>query len=1270
VNPSIAADIAAIQSISAVPTVLEAVSEITGLRFACVARVTGESWTACAVLDKIGFGLQPGGELDVATTLCNEVRSTNAAIVIDKASDDKQYCNHLTPQMYGFESYISIPLHRANGEYFGTLCALDPIPAKVSDTKIVSTLKLFAELISLQLEAETQLDESQTALLHVRKSAAMQEKRFQLLVSCVTDYAIYMLSPEGYVNSWNAGAQRFKGYTEDEILGQHFSRFYGKEDQAAGIPVRALQIAREKGTFEDEGWRVRKDGSRFWASVVIDPIYDSEDELIGFAKITRDITERKQAEEALHASEEKFRLLVGGVTDYAIYMLSLSGEVTNWNAGAERIKGYASDDVLGTHFSRFYTEEDRASGLPTKALETAIKEGRFESEGWRIRKDGSKFWAHVVIDTIRDEQGKFVGLAKITRDITERRDAAEALERATQGLLQAKTEEYEHLLRLFEQAPGFVCFFRGPDHIYELQNATHHRLAQYKDIIGKPVREALPELEGQGFFELLDNVFATGVPFLGQALPLLVERQPGLPAEVRHIDFVYQPIFGADNKVVGIFSQGSDVTDRVRAEEDSKRKQLELERLIAERTAALEQAEAALAQAHQLQGDKLHLLQLFDQAPGFVAVLKGSEHRFELANRAFYQLVGRSDLIGKSVREALPEVVDQGFVELLDKVFGNGEPFIGYNVEVTVQPEADSTPVTRWLNFIYQPVVGADGTVTSIFVQGNDVTTQKLAQDEVKRYQNELENLVNERTQALEETRAALLHAQKLESIGKLTGGIAHDFNNVLQIVSGNLQLLQAHIGNNQLAANRLETAAAAVDRGAKLSSQLLSFARRQPLEPAVLNLARIVRGMDGMLRQALGEAVEVETVVAGGMWNTQLDPHQLENAILNLAINARDAMDARGKLTIEVGNSMLDDEYVRAHPYLAAGQYVMLAVSDTGTGMTPRVMERAFEPFFTTKPDGVGTGLGLSMVYGFVKQSDGHIRIYSELGHGTTIRMYFPRSFEAETEVVPYSCGPVTGGTETILVVEDDSSVQTTVVAMLTALGYRVLKANNADSALIILKSGVPIDLLFTDVVMPGELRAPELARQAKLLIPGIEVLFTSGYTQNAIVHGGRLDRGVHLLSKPYRREQLALKVRQLFANREQAALAKQPMASAVDSAPNSQTARRRILVVEDNVDSQELACEMLAVLGHEAKGVATAEEAINLLAGEQIDVLFTDVSLPGMSGVELAKHAKQTRPALKVIFASGYGEVTGNMPEFQSIILPKPYDLAKLEEALEQVK
>ena len=265
--------------------------------------------------------------------------------------------------------------------------------------------------------------------------------RYRLLVEAVTDYAIYMLDPEGVVSSWNPGARRFKGYEASEIIGQHFSRFYTDEDRKDGLPARALETARREGKFENEGWRVRKDGTRFWAFVVIDPIRSQDGGIIGFAKITRDLTERKAAEQQLRLSEEQFRLLVQGVTDYAIYMLDLEGRVSNWNPGAQRIKGYLPSEIIGKHFSQFYTESERDGGEPRRAIETAAREGRFEKEGWRVRKDGSRFWAHVVIDPIRDDTGTILGFAKITRDITERKEAQEKLERTREALIQAQKME-------------------------------------------------------------------------------------------------------------------------------------------------------------------------------------------------------------------------------------------------------------------------------------------------------------------------------------------------------------------------------------------------------------------------------------------------------------------------------------------------------------------------------------------------------------------------------------------------------------------------------------------------------------------------------------------------------------------------------------------------------------------------------------------------------------------------------------------------------------
>ncbi len=527
-----------------------------------------------------------------------------------------------------------------------------------------------------------------------------------------------------------------------------------------------------------------------------------------------------------------------------------------------------------------------------------------------------------------------------------------------------------------------------------------------------------------------------------------------------------------------------------------------------------------------------------------------------------------------------------------------------------------------------------------------------------------------EAAEALAKAEAQLRHAQRMEAVGTLTGGVAHDFNNLLQVISSNLQLMTKDVAGNERAEQRLRNALAGVSRGSKLSSQLLAFGRRQPLAPKVVNLGRLVRGLDDMLRRALGEAVEVETVIAGGLWNTFVDVAQVENALLNLAINARDAMEGRGRLTIEAGNASLDAIYAARHAEVMPGQYVVLAVTDTGCGIPADIIEHVFDPFFTTKQEGQGTGLGLSMVFGFVKQSGGHIKIYSEPGQGTTIRIYLPRTRQEEDIATDVETGPVTGGTETVLVVEDDEDVRVAAIEILSDLGYRVLRARDAQSALAIVESGVPIDVLFTDVVMPGTLRSPELARKARERLPSIAVLFTSGYTDNAIVHGGRLDDGIELLSKPYTREALARKLRYILRNQPQKATFRSASSEEPRPITNSHpVGRLRVLLVEDDALIRMSAADMLANLGHSVIEAANASEALAVLEAHAVDVMLTDIGLPGLSGSELAARASQRVPGLKVVFASGRDAVPGGASEgplAKSILLRKPYGPDELAEAL----
>jgi PAS domain S-box-containing protein len=506
----------------------------------------------------------------------------------------------------------------------------------------------------------------------------------------------------------------------------------------------------------------------------------------------------------------RLQLLIDAVVDYAIFQLDESGRIATWNTGAQRIKGYTESEIIGEHFSRFYTEEDQKSEVPQRALQTTADTGKYEAEGWRVRKDGTKFWASVLIDAIRDkETGKLIGFAKVTRDITER---------------------------------------------------------------------------------------------------------------------------------------------------------LETQRKL------------------------------------------------------------------KTVQEQLAV-------------------------------------------------------------------------------------------------------SQKMEAVGQLSGGIAHDFNNLLMIVIGNLETArhQSLKTPTNPALNRaLTNAMRGAQRAAALTGRLLAFSRRQALEPKPIDINKFLAGATDFLQRSLGERIQIETVGAAGLWQVEVDPNQLEAALINLAINARDAMPNGGKLTLEGANIYVDQEYAELNPELPTGQYVVVCVSDTGSGMAPDVLEHAFEPFFTTKELGHGTGLGLSQVYGFVKQSGGHIKIYSEVNQGTTVKIYLPRLLGNSVDEASELDDVVIGSeeAESILLVEDDSDLRTYLADVLRDLNYSVVAAPSAEAAREVLRSGRAIDLLLTDIIMPGA-NGRDLAQEAQRLRPEIRVLYMTGYSRNAVVHQGRLDEGVDLLQKPVSQAQLAMRVR-----------------------------------------------------------------------------------------------------------------------------------------------
>jgi PAS domain S-box-containing protein len=610
------------------------------------------------------------------------------------------------------------------------------------------------------------------------------ERNFRLLVEGITDYAIYMLDPEGHVTNWNKGAERIKGYKAREIVGQHFSTFYTPEDKAAGLPQRALETARKEKHFLAEGWRVRKDGTRFFASVVIDPIFEKR-KLIGFAKITRDITERQNALTELLKSESQFKTLVGGVTDYALYMLDPTGIVSNWNAGGERIKGYSANEIVGQHFSRFYTPGDQAAGKPARALKIALETGRYEEEGWRVRKDGSFFWASVVIDPIRNDAGELIGFAKITRDISERKEAQE----------------------------------------------------------------------------------------------------------------------------------------------------------------------------------RLHAMQ------------------------------------------------------------------------------------------------------------------RQLAE------------------------------SQKFEALGQLTGGVAHDFNNLLMVISGSVHAIRKEV-TGEKALRALQSIDGASQRAASLTRQLLTFARRQNVQPQSIKLSERLNVLRDVLTSGLGSTMSLTIDVADDVWNIVADPNEFETALVNLVVNARDAMPEGGSVIISAKNVPEKAE-------------VAISVEDTGVGIPDDIAAKVFDPFFTTKAVGKGTGLGLSQVHGFAHQAGGTVGLKSVLGHGTTITISLPRATEQPTSDQPQAPSK---GSGTVLLVEDNPEVATVSTGLLEQLGYHVRWATDASAALAELEND-GIDIVFSDVVMPGKMDGIGLAKIIREKNPKIPILLVTGYSASTKEIGSQFP----ILRKPYQLHELSRELQKL---------------------------------------------------------------------------------------------------------------------------------------------
>ncbi len=810
-----------------------------------------------------------------------------------------------------------------------------------------------------------------------------------------------------------------------------------------------------------------------------------------------------------------------------------------------------------------------------------------------------------------DEHGHIVGMLDTVVETT-------AKVQAERKARSARTRQQ----RLLQQMPGFVGVLAGPEHRFEYVNDAYAKIAGPRNFIGRTVREVFPELPGQGYYEILDQVYASGEPVQATALPLQLQGE----AHLRHIDILYEAIRDEGGAVNGIFVGGYDVTERVQAQaavlaSEARLRALnaDLERRVIERT-------LSRGRAWQVSPELLCVINAEGQ---FEAANPAWEHTLgwteeEMQNTSFRQLVHPDDLAaserawadaserglpvlrfenryrmkaggwrwlswvavpedGKvycitrdvqderdraaalaertAERDVLATIVQttDAFIQVLDlnyrflainqanadeyeRVYGQ-RPAVGDSLpellagagpgaqaalalwqramageSFTMQGQFGNPAIAqRQYELKFEVLRAADGTQIGAFATGTDITDRLRQQA------------------AFEEAQEALRQAQKMEAVGQLTGGIAHDFNNLLAAMSGSLQVMKMQMarGKHEGMARYIEMCERSVRSAASLTQRLLAFSRRQTLDPRPVDLNRLVAGMEDLIRRTVGPTVELRISAASNLWATRIDPSQLENALLNLCINARDAMMPQGgQLAITTANETLDERSAREQE-LAPGEYLSLCVADSGAGMPPGLVKRIFDPFFTTKPMGQGTGLGLSMVYGFVRQSGGQVRVQSTPGQGTTMCLYLPRHLgdaagPKATAAAARALAPADG--ETVLVIEDEETIRALLNEVLTEAGYRVLQADSGPSGLRVLQGHERIDLLVTDVGLPGGLNGRQVADAGRAMRAGLKVLFITGYVENAAVGNGLMEEGMAILTKPFEMPHLVNKVRQML--------------------------------------------------------------------------------------------------------------------------------------------
>nr|WP_314624976.1 PAS domain S-box protein [uncultured Noviherbaspirillum sp.] len=895
----------------------------------------------------------------------------------------------------------------------------------------------------------------------------LSEMRNRQILDSAIDYAIIATDLDGVVSRWNKGAERILGWREEEMIGQALGCIFTQQDQAGSQLQRDMQAALCDGVVPDERWHLRKSGVSFRARGETNALRDETGAVTGFVKVLRDCTGEHMAAQALAASNDQLQRAqsAGGV---GVFTVELDTGRVRATPAFCRIFGLPPTDTLDANdveATIFPEDQGLMSSSTSRRNGTAPTRAQY-----RIRRadTGEVRWIARSAEFQCNAAGQPVSMDGVVQDVTERH------------LAEIQLRNSEEKFRTLAQAL--------PNHVWSAR--PDGQIDWFNEQVRAYAGEDNEALAGAGWLSIVhpddaERALAAWLHALANQTVYEVEFR------IRRHDGAYRwflaralPMRDAEGRVTHWLGTNTDMEDQRAARE-----------ILVSTNAALEQrVEAQARERDRIWNLSQDLL-----------VIVGADAYFRDVNPACMRILGLrpDEIVGRHIGELVYPPDRELTLQSLAQAAH--EPVSQFENRYL---HKDGSP--RW--FSWSASHDSNGVV---YANGRHITAEKEA------------------AIALARTEEALRHAQKMDAVGQLTGGIAHDFNNLLQGITGSLELLRLRVdaGRFENVDRFVSGAINSANRAAALTHRLLAFSRRQPLDPKAVKVNPLVASMEDLLRRTLGERIRIELVLAGGLWPTLCDPNQLENAILNLCINARDAMPDGGKLTVETGNAHLDDHYAASVRGLAPGQYACICVTDTGTGMSRDIIDRAFEPFFTTKPLGQGTGLGLSMIYGFAQQSEGHVRIYSEVGQGTTVKLYLPRfrgTMPGEEVVPTPGETQLSPDRETVLVVEDEQVVRSLIVDVLHELGYCALEAEDGPSGLAILQSSTTVDLLVTDIGLPG-LNGRQLADAARLLRPSLKVLFMTGYAENAAFANGFLEHGMEMITKPFAMERLAARVREI---------------------------------------------------------------------------------------------------------------------------------------------